>query len=430
MRFMCHLSLLNMKRRGTRTILTVLGVAIGVISVVTLLALGFGVKKEMLKDFGDASSVKRITVTGSQNYKEKNKLLTERNIEKFKSIDYVANVYPEYVVDVTLETGKYSGWISLVGIPKEELSKLTLTEDSTPVKALNGNQRKPEIIMGNSMGYLFYNWKTNQSYKEGEGRPFRELVHTKMKAQIGYDDNLITDKLSIEGFLAGDEDQFTAYSQCAYCDLDVLKKYLRRNSINGYIMNQPTDAQGKPISDFVYTNAVVVVDELDNVEFVVKRLQDMGFQTENEKEYLDSAKRSVNVIQLLLGGIGTIALVVALIGIGNTMTTSVYDRVNEIGVLKVIGCDLDELVGMFLVESGILGFIGGVLGVIASFAIKGVLNSIAVMAFHFKAGTQLAIIPWWLVIGAVMMSTVLGVLAGYFPARWASKLNPLEAVRK
>lgn len=429
MGFMFRLSLLNMKRRRTRTILTILGVTIGVISVVALLALGLGVKRELLKDFGDESSVKKITVTGSQNYKEKNKLLTDRNLEKFLQVDYVSEVYPMYEVDAVLTVGNYSGWLSLTGIPHEQLEKLSLTADST--KSTNDRKGgKPGLIMGNSMGYLFYNWKTSQSYKDAESKPFKELVHTKLEAQFSYGDTEFTDKLTIDGVLEGEEDSFSDMSQRVFCDLEVLKKYMKRHCVDGGMPGQPTNEEGNITADFVYSSAVVVVDDIDNVEFVIKKLQDMGFHTYNEKEYLDSARRTVNIVQMLLGGIGTIALLVALIGISNTMTTSVYDRVNEIGVLKVVGCDLDELVSMFLFEAGILGLIGGLSGVALSFGIKGVFNKIAVAALHFEKGTMLAIIPWWLVVGAVILSTVFGVLAGYFPARFAAKMNPLEAVRK
>lgn len=430
MGFMFRLSLLNMKRRRTRTLLTILGVTIGVISVVALLALGFGVKREMLKSFGDQSSVKQIIVRGSQNYKEKNKLLTERNMEKFGGLDHVSSVYPMYEVETTFNVGNYYGWITLTGIPSEELAKLKLTKESSKPSE-SQSSKKPGLYMGNSMGYLFYNWKTSTSYKEGERTPFKDLVHSKIEGQFGYDEETgFKDKLTIDGILEGDEDSFSEYSQRAFCDLDTLKKYLKRNAKTGVMLGQLTDDNGNALSEFTYTSAVIVVDDIDNVEFVVKKLQDMGFQTENEKEYLDSAKRTVNIVQILLFGIGTIALLVALIGISNTMTTSVYDRVNEIGVLKVVGCDLDELVGMFLFEAGVLGFVGGVVGVILSFGIKGLLDKIAVAALHFKPGTELALIPWWLVLAAVVLSTVFGVLAGYFPARWASKMNPLEAVRK
>ena len=87
----------------------------------------------------------------------------------------------------------------------------------------------------------------------------------------------------------------------------------------------------------------------------------MGYTTENEKEYLDTIQKYLKMVQLLLGGIGAIALIVAVIGISNTMTTSVFDRINEIGVLKVLGCDPDELQLLFLTEAGIIGAAGGIM---------------------------------------------------------------------
>jgi len=219
-------------------------------------------------------------------------------------------------------------------------------------------------------------------------------------------------------------------SQSVYCDLDVLLRYLKRKSPDGNIVGQPVDAEGNAYKDFIYSSAVVVVDDINEVDAVVKKLQDMGFQTENEKEYLDSVKKTLKVVQLLLGGIGMIALVVAVIGISNTMTTAVYDRINEIGILKVLGCDLDELLYLFLLESGILGAMGGVVGIAVSYGIRGIINKLGVMLLEFAKGTQLAVIPWWLVLAAVVFSTVLGILAGYFPARWAVKLKPIDAVRK
>ncbi len=141
-------------------------------------------------------------------------------------------------------------------------------------------------------------------------------------------------------------------------------------------------------------------------------------------------KKTMKLVQLLLGGIGMIELVVAVIGISNTMTTAVYDRINEIGILKVLGCDLDELLYLFLLESGILGAVGGIVGIAVSYGIRGIINKLGVILLEFAKGTQLAVIPWWLVVAAVVFSTVLGILAGYFPARWAVKLKPIDAVRK
>lgn len=425
MGWMFRLSLLNMKRRRARTVLTILGVTIGVISIVSLLALGLGVKKELLSQFEDENTVKNITVYGSQNYKEKSKLITDKTLEKFEQIDKVAYVYPEYEIFVSLSIGKYMAYTNIVGIPREQLEKLKLADGSS----LGEGGQKPQLVLGNSMGLMFYNYNTGLSFSEGEGRELASLINTSIPAEFGYGDNTVTTKLKVSGVLYGKEEDYSMQSQSVFCDLEILKRYLKYNA-NYAVYGQPTDENGNTYSEWVYTSAVVTVNDIEDVDFVVKKLQDMGFQISNDKEYLESAKREIKIIQVLLGGIGTIALVVAVIGISNTMTTSVYDRVNEIGVLKVIGCDLDELLMMFLFESGVLGFVGGVLGVGLSFGIKGIINKAAIGLLGFAKGTALAVIPLWLIFVSIGVSTLLGILAGYFPARWASRLNPLTAVRK
>ncbi len=426
MGWMIRLSLMNMKRRKARTVLTVLGVTIGVISIVSLLALGFGVKKELLSEFENENTVKTITGSGGESYKEKSKLLTDRTLEKFREIERVSYVYPRYEIGAVVNIGKYTTYTNIVGIPTEQLEQLKLSENS----ALQGYSNKPGLIFGNSMGMFFYNSKTGLSYSKGEGERLDALVNTSVNVDFGYGDTSFSTRLKVTGVLEGDEDDYSEQSQNIYCDLDKLERFLKRSSQSNDLSIQPTDANGNSYKEWIYTSAVVVVDDIKDVDFVVKKLQDMGFETFNAKEYLESAKKQMKMIQLLLGGIGTIALVVAVIGISNTMTTSVYDRINEIGMLKVIGCDTDELLGMFLFESGVLGFAGGLFGVGMSYGIKGIINKVAVALLDFEKGVVLAVIPLWLVFTAIILSTILGILAGYIPARWASRLNPLEALRK
>lgn len=138
----------------------------------------------------------------------------------------------------------------------------------------------------------------------------------------------------------------------------------------------------------------------------------------------------MKIAQLILAGIGMIALVVAVIGIGNTMTTAVYDRVQEVSMLKVLGADPEELLSLFLLESGILGGIGGIIGVLISYGISGLaVNRLAVKLLSLPKGTMLAEIPIWLAFSAVIFAVILGVAAGFFPARWVAKLNPIEGMR-
>jgi len=417
---------MNMKRRRTRTVLTVLGVTIGVISIVSLLSLGIGVKDVMLKDYESGDTVRRIVVYGEENGKRKDKMLTDRTIENLSKLSHAETVYPVYDVYALMQLDKYTGYVQISGIPAEQLEALKLVDGSDFGKGGS----KPKLVFGNLMGMFFYNELTGDSFAEAEDKKTREMLGKKLSVDIGFDESCFSDKLAVDGVLEGDDNTYTMESQKIYCDLKVLLRYLKKKSPNGAVTGQPTDSEGNAYKDFIYSSAVVIVDEVDEVDDVVKRLQDMGFQTENEKEYLDSVKKTLKMVQLLLGGIGMIALVVAVIGISNTMTTAVYDRINEIGILKVLGCDLDELLCLFLLESGILGAVGGVVGVITSYGIRGIINKIGVALLEFEKGTKLAVIPWWLVLAAVLFSTVLGILAGYFPARWAVKLKPIDAVRR
>ena len=426
MKWIFQLSLRNMKVRLSRTLLTLLGVTIGVISVMSLLSLGLGMKKAMLAEFGDENTIKEITVSNPNYTKKRDLLLTDKNVEKLKEINYVEELYTVVDMQVSVTYGKYIGYFGIMGVPQEVLEKL----DVDGGLKNNGNSKKPELIVGNRVGSLLYNPNNYSSYEEIEGKTTQEMVGDKLDISFDVGGETIEAKLKIAGSLEGDLNTYTEQSQNIYCNQDVLIKFLKNNKTNGYIYGQPVDENGNPINDFVYDSVVVTVDDVDNVDFVVKKLQDMGYSTFNNKQYLESAKKTIRTTQFLLAGIGAIALIVAVIGISNTMTTSVYDRINDIGILKILGCDNDELITMFIIESGMFGFIGGTVGTVISFLIRGVINKIAIWFLGFSEGAQLSIIPLWLVIVTIILSTVLSLMAGYFPARWGSGLKPIDALRR
>lgn len=214
-----------------------------------------------------------------------------------------------------------------------------------------------------------------------------------------------------------------------YCDMDILKQYLKRQAAGGRLIGQPLNANGEAYREWIYSSAIIEAVDMEQVDTLVKQLQDMGYQAESNKEFVDYIQKIMKIAQMVLAGIGMIALVVAVIGIGNTMTTAVYDRIHEIGILKVLGSDPEELLYLFLLESGLLGGMGGLLGVILSYGIVEVfVNRMAVKLMELPKGTVLAVIPWWLAVAAVIFSILLGVLAGFFPAKWAAGLKPIKAL--
>lgn len=423
MKWIWHLCYANMKQRGIRTVLTILGVVIGVISIVSLLSIGIGVKETVLSEFMSNEQITQITVMGVNEGKRKDKMLTDERMKQFQELDHVTEVYPRLNVEGVSFYKNYVGYGDIIGVPRKYLENITLQYGNLPdMKSL-----KPEIVMGQGALYMFYNENTGACYidtiEEAERKTI-DLSGQNIEVQFGYTDDATKAKLLVTGMLNNN-------SYDMYCDMDILKRYLKRIAVDGKIPGQPVNENGENYNEWIYSGAIVVVDDTQHVEEVLKKLQNMGFQTENDKEYLDTMKKTVNVIQVMLGGIGMIALVVAVIGIGNTMTTAVYDRINEIGILKVLGCDLDELMILFLLESGILGGLGGLIGIGCSFLlIRFVLNPVAVKMLSLEAGTTLAVLPFWLILAAFAFSVLLGLFAGFFPAKWAAKLKPIDAVRK
>lgn len=433
MGFIWRLCIANMKQRGIRTGLTILGVVIGVISVVSMLALGLGVKNELLSEATMDGSVTDVRIYGSNEGKRRDKMITDRRIQDIEEISHVEGVTPMLTAGTYIKYDRYSAYMEFTGVPRTYLEAMKPERGSVP--EVNGT--KLSVLMGAGALNLFYNENTGVSYAEAKAPTKEEqkemdnnIKHWNdwsgeyLEAYLGYNESGKSIRVPITGMLS-------EYDFQMYCDMETMKKILKRNAVDSVIEGQPTDEDGNPINEWVYSYAVVKVDDVENVDTIVKRLSDMGYQAESNKEYVDEVQREIKIIQILLGGIGAIALVVAVIGIGNTMTTSVYDRINEIGVLKVLGCDPDELMGLFLLESGILGGIGGVIGLICSYGISRLgINKLGVKLLEMPKNTQLAVIPPWLAVSSVVLAILLGIFAGYLPAKWASKMRPIEAVKR
>lgn len=237
--------------------------------------------------------------------------------------------------------------------------------------------------------------------------------------------------IKVTGITQGTADTYTEYSYNLYTDLDSLKAFIKQNyPENSVIPGQPTDRKGKPYRDLKYTQMTVKVDQSDNVEAVLQQIQDMGYRASSNKEWLEETEKEFMIIEAVLGGIGAISLLVAAIGIANTMTMSTYERTKEIGVMKVLGCSLSNIRSMFLTEAAFIGLFGGIAGDLLSFGLSIAVNKVApAVMSDFSAGTKISVIPVWLILLSIVFSTLIGMIAGFFPAQRATKLSPLAAIR-
>ena len=435
------LCLNNLRRRKLRTLLTILGVVIGTTSVVIMLSLGFGINnltEDMYARYGSMTQINVYRNYNSDQYDTKS-FLTDECVKKFKTIDHVADVYPLLNAEVIIKQGVYECYASLRGVPRNRMDSIEFAVGGPP--AFDGNDLS--MVFGNAVAKQFTNIKTKKSYWQTNvvpdlnyDQPFFVIFDTEKyyRSQSPSEDQPAEAPkkymIKCSGVRAGDIDDYSEDAYNIMCDIDALIKRLRTIFKNGAIPGQPLTKKGKPYNFIVYNEFVVVCDSMDNVAGVQKAIGDMGYETFSYEEWLEQSKETTNMIQSLLGGIGAVALVVAAIGIANTMMMSIYERTREIGIMKVLGCDMREIRNMFLCESGFIGFFGGIFGSILSFAVSIILNktNLSAALVNGEAG-EISQIPLWLYFAAIGFATLISMIAGLAPALKAMRLSPLTAIR-
>lgn len=441
MGYIIKLSLSNIKLRKLRTVLTIIGIMIGVMSIVAMLTTGLNAKKTLMEDVEKNGSTREIIIY-PQSTSRKDRLITDSVISKIEKLDHIDGVYPVLTADGEEKISGFAAWESIEGVPTEYMNNLSLKEGNVPER----NGFRPELLIGNGIRSSLYNEKTWQQLSKSVKKDDL-LVGKKMDFALRSDilpeveekaspsdadsesDGAEAEAQSfVKLSVVGETDNEYDYS--IYTDIDTLKMYLKKESINGKIPGQPLDKNGQPYNMWAYDRAIIRVDNVDNVKHVSKVLSDMGYQVVNNLEMLENVTRTINMVQFILGALGAIAAVVAVIGIVNTMMTAVYDRVREIGLLKMLGADVDDISFMFLFESAMMGLVGGILGVSIALLVDVFINKRLVEFMEMPEGTWIMSTPMWLIFGAIAVSVLVSVLAGAFPARWASRIKPLEAISK
>ena len=442
------LSISNLKRRKLRTVLTVLGVLIGTASVVTMLSLGIGLDELNKESIAQSGSLKAIDVSvpytrqNDTSKKSEPLYIKDETIKSFSRLEHVEGVSPVLSTSVIVMQGPYMLREQIYGVGDDYMAEIQLESGHLPK-----DKKKLEFVYGNFVIRDFFNQKkpsesfydTNKLPNIDYYKPMFVIFDTDSfeKANAGGENApkppkkyIIETAGVVKGGASMDEyENYNNYSYGIYCNIDALNVMLKKIYKNRLIPDQPTTKKGKPLKYLVYDSAKVYVDDMKNVIAVQKQITEMGYQAESQMEWIEQSKASTNMIQMVLGGIGAVSLFVASIGIANTMMMSIYERTKEIGIMKVLGCDMNRIRDMFLIESGAIGLIGGLTGVIFSFIISIVINALGVAASVSGVEGDISRIPLWLVISAIIFAVIIGMLAGFFPSLRAMKLSPLTALR-
>lgn len=449
---MLIMCLRNLWRRKGRTLLTVTGVVIGSCAVIVMISLGIGMNKAldgMLASFGDLTSVNIYNYSYGGSSDEEKTPLDDDAIEVISAIENVTYVIPKMQVDssmVTIAAGKNDryvmSWADIYGIDFSLLDKMNYAAEQGefPAEADYGSA----IVFGNEMPYQFrdtkkkgqnsYTWK--QELPDGTfSKPFVEPVgetimlyinNTKKTDDEGnylYGGRGYEFKMKGAAVLETDPNWETPYSLFIDINLakEIISDYNRLNSVK----NAKTPE---------YTQVKIIVNDLENVAAVQEQIEAMGFSAISMAQIREEMQGYLGVIQLVLGSLAAISLLVAAISITNTMIMSIYERTKEIGIMKVLGCFISNIRLVFLMEAGLIGLLGGILGTLISYGISAVMNMLGSGVVGSMLGiaaedSNISIIPLWLVLLALVFSTIIGLISGFYPANRAVKISALEAIR-
>ena len=457
------LSARNLLRRKGRTALTLVGVVIGTCMVVLMISLGIAQTKtneEMLQSWGDLTQVQIYGYGMMMSSDGKPLYLDDAAIANIKQIPHVAAATP-YAQAYNLEgeitagrNGRYTSDIyNLIGIDPTALEPMgfALQSGSWPTNTpASEKATKLQVLVGSSTGYNFqdsrksYNSPKRYRYEgqtDANGKelpPFVDIDKDKMTLTIktgeGSTEKSRSWELEVVGVLEPDGAK-GYWTQSGIVlriqDMKMLQK----------VYNDMTKTKEESKS---YDQVYVKVDDLSNVTDVETAIHDLGFtNTYSMNQQREEMQKQVMNSQMIFGGIAAVSLLVAAINIINTMTMAIYERTREIGVMKVLGCELGNIRTMFLLESSTIGFIGGLIGLIISLIASFVLNHLSVLGQGFDlsgmmgggyymggdGSAAISIIPPWLMLAALVFATLVGLVAGILPANKAVKISALEAIR-
>jgi putative ABC transport system permease protein len=414
-------ALSNLGRHKVRTVLSAVGVTVGILTIVTMVSLGIGVQREVVQAF---QSVGLETIEVSPVTEERTVfdqfadpqrlvIITPDLVEELRARDDVVQVRPH----IYLGGGGMRVYLEVAG----EAVEVRASEPAWWVGVGGPFAEPPEIVAGEDLV------AGAQGQIVVSARTLEELGYDEFETLIGQDVALVlvtprSDRQEFSLRLVGVVDTHTGTNYpgayIGVADAAALKAWW---------YNDPD-----LLAHDGYDALTVEAASLNDAAQIVTLLQERGFEVESLKSALDTVNKAMTILQTMLSSVGGLALFVAAIGIANTMIMSVYERTREIGILKAVGASPGNIRLLFVAEAALIGLLGGIVGVIGGWLLGLGLNEAFLIYFDYMdvpmRGTFF-LVTGWLVALALTFATVVGLLAGFYPAARAARLDPLEALR-
>lgn len=434
------MGLRNLSRRKARTALTVIGVVIGTISIVVMISIGIGMNSSFKSQVMEQGSLTTITVERyasimdeDGNYIDsKEQSMNDTLVDQIKVIEHVKAVSPVISTNAMLYSGKYESNIQVYAMDSstfDEFDFPPLSAGSYPT-----DENSQTLIFGVDTLMNFYS-------PYGRSRSTKEVDLSKDKVTFSFNpwQYQINEKkkpfsLKVTEYATMERVDNWEFDYFCYMDIDYFKVIYKK-----YTNTLKVEDRKKAMSTIEnYERIKITVDNIKNVTKVQDKIKELGYQTSSLAMYLEPMQQTSNMLQMVLGGIGAIAMLVSAINIANTMIMSIYERTKEIGIMKVLGCIIRDIKRLFLFEAGMIGLIGGIIGITLSYLASWGINKFGQPLFkallsssymYDMENSKFSIIPIWLPLVAAGFAMLVGIISGYYPANRATKISAIEAMK-
>ncbi len=381
----------NLFSKKLRTTLTVLGVIIGVGAVVFLVSFGVGLQKLVENQVVGSKSIKTIDV---DKIRARNLKFNEDSIKTIAGIANVEKVGKVYILAGKIKTNESESSSVVYGIDQNyfELSSFNKTAGEMTIA-----DKQSAIVSASflkTQGITDYKQAINQA-----------ITITYSINDDEEDDKQATVDAFIKGVTEGD------------------------GGSEVFISSQAIESSGLAEA----TQLKVLVKDKDNVSQIRSDIENRGFNTSSPIDTLSDIDRIFQLLQIVLLGFGGIGLVIAVLGMFNTLTITLLERTREIGLMITLGAQQKDIRRLFTIEALMLSIIGGGFGIIVAFA-TGKIGDLILNGYAHSNGiegqlTAFSISPG-LVLASLAITALIGLVVVYFPARRASRISPLDAMRE
>ena len=445
-RDLTDLALRNLREAILRNVLTTLGVAVGVASLVAMLSLGVGLQQLASRRLSQSGLFDTIFVTPKNSFRGVGRARREMESDKpprpldegarkeFEKLPNVIEVFPQirFFTEVRFNNKPYATVVA--GLPESSrnsgafdgmqgnfFSSPTADEAILQIEFAKDLSDKPASLLGQAI---------TLRYAERQAIPAAAGDSSSARSEASEGFSVVPKELKLK--IIGVVETEPAAGYGGYGNARLLMPLDTASTLRAAQVNDLRDiVRGSTANKVTFPSLSVRASSPSKVEALEASIKSMGFNAFSLLDASKSLRTFFSVFDLLLGIFGSLALAVATLGIVNTLVMAILERRREIGVLKALGAADADVQQLFFVEAGVIGLFGGFLGVFFGWVLGRAITFGTNVYLKRQAlnPIELSSVPWWLILAGIVFAVLVSLAAGLYPASRAAKLNPVDALR-